>query len=107
MEFQSCSLFCKSLGTEKNGSQMFKWLMDLFEIELLTWNKCLIIKHFFYLKQDNCQFVFNPRQFDQDQDEVGDRCDNCPHDSNPDQADTDKNGEGDACAIDIDGDGKS
>lgn len=61
----------------------------------------------FCLKQDNCPFVFNPRQYDQDQDEVGDRCDNCPYNSNPDQIDTDKNGEGDACAIDIDGDGES
>lgn len=60
----------------------------------------------FFPKQDNCQFVFNPGQYDQDQDEVGDSCDNCPYDNNPDQADTDKNGEGDACAIDIDGDGK-
>lgn len=59
------------------------------------------------LKQDNCPLVFNPRQYDNDHDQVGDRCDNCPHDSNPEQTDTDNNGEGDACAIDIDGDGKT
>lgn len=57
-------------------------------------------------KQDNCPFVFNPRQYDYDRDDVGDRCDNCPYNSNPDQTDTDNNGEGDACAVDIDGDGK-
>lgn len=58
------------------------------------------------LKQDNCPFVFNPRQYDYDRDDVGDRCDNCPYNSNPDQTDTDNNGEGDACAVDIDGDGE-
>uniref|UniRef100_A0A3P9P0V4 Thrombospondin 1 n=1 Tax=Poecilia reticulata TaxID=8081 RepID=A0A3P9P0V4_POERE len=56
-------------------------------------------------KDDNCPFVYNPRQYDYDRDEVGDRCDNCPYNSNPDQTDTDNNGEGDACAVDIDGDG--
>lgn len=60
----------------------------------------------FLLKQDNCPFVFNPRQYDYDRDDVGDRCDNCPYNSNPDQTDTDNNGEGDACAVDIDGDGE-
>lgn len=58
-----------------------------------------------FLKQDNCPFIYNPRQYDYDRDDVGDRCDNCPYNSNPDQTDTDNNGEGDACAIDIDGDG--
>lgn len=57
-------------------------------------------------QQDNCPFVFNPRQYDYDRDDVGDSCDNCPYNSNPDQTDTDNNGEGDACALDIDGDGK-
>lgn len=56
-------------------------------------------------KKDNCPLVFNPRQYDYDRDDVGDRCDNCPYNSNPDQTDTDNNGEGDACAVDIDGDG--
>uniref|UniRef100_A0A8C3B246 Thrombospondin 1 n=1 Tax=Cyclopterus lumpus TaxID=8103 RepID=A0A8C3B246_CYCLU len=55
--------------------------------------------------EDNCPFVYNPRQYDYDRDDVGDRCDNCPYNSNPDQTDTDSNGEGDACAVDIDGDG--
>jgi thrombospondin 1 len=50
--------------------------------------------------------VYNPRQYDYDRDDVGDRCDNCPYNSNPDQTDTDGNGEGDACAVDIDGDGE-
>lgn len=57
--------------------------------------------------QDNCQLLFNPRQFDYDKDEVGDRCDNCPYVHNPAQIDTDSNGEGDACSVDIDGDGQS
>lgn len=56
--------------------------------------------------QDNCPLLYNPRQFDFDKDEVGDRCDNCPYEHNPAQIDTDHNGEGDACAVDIDGDGK-
>lgn len=60
-----------------------------------------------FLKQDNCPFVYNPRQYDYDRDDVGDRCDNCPYNSNPDQTDTDNNGEGDACAVDIDGDGEN
>ncbi|TRY83537.1 hypothetical protein DNTS_016252, partial [Danionella cerebrum] len=59
----------------------------------------------YHCKRDNCPFIFNPRQWDQDQDQVGDGCDNCPQHSNTDQSDTDANGEGDACAIDIDGDG--
>lgn len=59
-----------------------------------------------FWKQDNCPFVYNPRQYDYDRDDVGDRCDNCPYNSNPDQTDTDNNGEGDACAVDIDGDGE-
>ncbi|XP_012879964.1 PREDICTED: thrombospondin-2 [Dipodomys ordii] len=55
-------------------------------------------------EKDNCQLLFNPRQFDYDKDEVGDRCDNCPYVHNPAQIDTDSNGEGDACSVDIDGD---
>lgn len=49
--------------------------------------------------------MYNPRQYDYDKDDVGDRCDNCPYEHNPAQTDTDNNGEGDACSIDMDGDG--
>lgn len=72
----------------------------MFLFSSLTWLDLLV------LNQDNCPFIFNPRQYDHDRDQVGDRCDNCPYDSNPEQTDTDNNGEGDACAIDIDGDGE-
>ena len=74
-----------------------------------TWNSVLISfpsPLFLLFTQDNCPFVYNPRQYDYDRDDVGDRCDNCPYNSNPDQTDTDNNGEGDACAVDIDGDGE-
>lgn len=63
-------------------------------------------KHNLFGLQDNCQFVFNPTQYDDDRDDVGNLCDNCPYEPNTDQIDTDSNGEGDACAIDIDGDGE-
>lgn len=76
-------------------------MFSVFLVSSLTWLYVLV------LNQDNCPFTFNPRQYDHDHDQVGDRCDNCPYDSNPEQTDTDNNGEGDACAIDIDGDGKS
>lgn len=62
-------------------------------------------KILFCFLQDNCPLLYNPRQFDYDKDDVGDRCDNCPYEHNPSQIDTDNNGEGDACAVDIDGDG--
>lgn len=58
-----------------------------------------------YFFQDNCPLMYNPRQYDYDKDDVGDRCDNCPYEHNPAQTDTDNNGEGDACSIDMDGDG--
>ncbi|XP_048864297.1 thrombospondin-2 isoform X4 [Brienomyrus brachyistius] len=58
----------------------------------------------YHCKKDNCPLLYNPRQFDYDKDDVGDRCDNCPYEHNPSQIDTDNNGEGDACAVDIDGD---
>lgn len=74
------------------------------QVHLKTCHQLLI---FLSLKQDNCPFVYNPRQYDYDRDDVGDRCDNCPYNSNPDQTDTDNNGEGDACAVDIDGDGEA
>lgn len=64
-----------------------------------------ILWNLFFSCQDNCPLLFNPRQFDYDKDEVGDRCDNCPYVHNPAQIDTDNNGEGDSCAVDIDGDG--
>lgn len=65
-----------------------------------------LLTNMYSIPQDNCPLLFNPRQFDFDKDEVGDRCDNCPYEHNPAQIDTDHNGEGDACAVDIDGDGK-
>ncbi len=43
--------------------------------------------------------MYNPRQYDYDKDDVGDRCDNCPYEHNPAQTDTDNNGEGDACLL--------
>ncbi|CAB1338471.1 unnamed protein product, partial [Coregonus sp. 'balchen'] len=58
----------------------------------------------YHCRKDNCPLMYNPRQFDFDKDDVGDRCDNCPYEHNPAQIDTDHNGEGDACAVDIDGD---
>ena len=64
------------------------------------------LTNMYSIPQDNCPLLYNPRQFDFDKDEVGDRCDNCPYEHNPAQIDTDNNGEGDACAVDIDGDGK-
>lgn len=118
MDSESCTLLCTALGIDVVFVLMGKMsprcliacfsTVHLFNITLsaLTCTEFVIMKCF-CLKQDNCPFVFNPRQYDQDQDEVGDRCDNCPYNSNPDQIDTDKNGEGDACAIDIDGDGES
>lgn len=64
------------------------------------------LKNMYLPPQDNCALLYNPRQFDFDKDDVGDRCDNCPYEHNAAQIDTDHNGEGDACAVDIDGDGK-
>ena len=53
---------------------------------------------------DNCPFVDNKDQEDDDNDGVGNACDNCPNMSNKDQTDTDSDGTGDACDDDIDGD---
>ncbi len=54
---------------------------------------------------DNCPFVSNRDQADDDGDEVGTACDNCPNTSNEDQSDLDGDGIGDACDDDRDGDG--
>ncbi|MBW2703516.1 MAG: trypsin-like serine protease [Deltaproteobacteria bacterium] len=64
---------------------------------------------------DNCPFLFNPAQEDEDADGVGTECDNCPTQSNQDQANSDTDSLGDACdncpeienpdQIDSDGDG--
>jgi MYXO-CTERM domain-containing protein len=53
---------------------------------------------------DNCPFVSNRDQADDDGDEVGTGCDNCPNASNEDQSDIDADGLGDVCDEDMDGD---
>jgi hypothetical protein len=46
---------------------------------------------------DNCTYVSNYYQYDNDNDKVGNVCDNCFNTYNPDQADTDGDGVGNAC----------
>jgi hypothetical protein len=71
-------------------------------------------------RDDNCPMVFNPQQFDDDNDGIGNECDtdldddgvedsidNCPGIANPLQEDTDNDSEGDACDLDDDGDSLS
>ncbi|MFT4976311.1 MAG: hypothetical protein ACI8S6_002207, partial [Myxococcota bacterium] len=46
---------------------------------------------------DVCLEVFDPEQLSSDGDGLGDECDNCPDDDNLDQDDSDGDGLGDAC----------
>ena len=53
--------------------------------------------------QDNCVFVINEEQSDQDADHIGDLC--CPCADNPNQNNTDGDSFIDACDMDLDNDG--
>jgi len=46
---------------------------------------------------DNCPDIYNPDQYDSDNDYVGDICDNCPDSVNIDQQNSDNDSFGDAC----------
>ena len=46
---------------------------------------------------DNCKYVANADQTDDDDDKIGDECDNCPDKKNKNQADKDDDGRGNAC----------
>lgn len=54
---------------------------------------------------DNCPYVQNPDQVDDDGDQIGSACDNCPQGHNPEQADLDGDLTGDLCDADMDNDG--
>jgi plastocyanin len=54
---------------------------------------------------DNCPFVRNIDQADDDGDDIGTGCDNCPNAANSEQEDIDGDGIGDGCDGDRDGDG--
>jgi len=70
----------------------------------VTWNKLSLVQ---CIIQDNCKFVKNLNQRDEDNDGVGNECDNCPSIPNPEQEDSDNDGDGDFCDIDLDSDGKN
>ena len=54
---------------------------------------------------DNCPFVANANQDDQDHDRVGDQCDNCIYAPNPEQENDDGDATGNLCDGDDDNDG--
>ncbi|MCP4606125.1 MAG: thrombospondin [Proteobacteria bacterium] len=56
---------------------------------------------------DNCPFLSNYDQADDDGDDIGSGCDNCPNNPNTTQEDRDGDGLGDSCDDDLDGDGVS
>ena len=64
----------------------------------------ILVVHLF--SKDNCPFVRNADQRDNDDDRVGDACDNCKEIKNPRQEDSDGDGVGDVCSRDKDGDGR-